>query len=84
MSSCTAGSIYLVAQDTAMCREVFKADKAILDIVSYEDSMCVLTVGGILSVFKKNRSARSAGGGLELLNTVFPNKRPHQIAELFI
>lgn len=44
-------------------------DRAIQDIVTYEDSLCVLTSGGVLTVFRKNKM-NNEGRVIELLNTV--------------
>ncbi len=44
-------------------------DRAIQDIVTYEDSLCVLTSGGVLTVFRKNK-INNDGRVIELLNTV--------------
>ena len=46
-------------------------DKAIHEIVSYEDSLCVLTLGGVLSILRRNRMAKTASEILQPLNTVF-------------
>ena len=48
-------------------------DKAIQNIVSYEESLCVLTSGGVLSVFIKNKKMDSSKN-IELLNTVYCQK----------
>jgi len=45
-------------------------DKAIHEIVSYEDSLCVLTLGGVLSILRRNRMAKTASEILQPLNTV--------------
>ena len=44
-------------------------EKAIQNIVSHEDSLCVLTSGGLLSVFRKNKM-KDGTKVIELLNTV--------------
>ena len=73
------GTIYQIEQDSAVCRQVQQTDKPIYDIVAYEDCMCVVTMGGVLSVFRKNRAAgirtNSAGNdttSLQHINTVGP------------
>lgn len=45
-------------------------DKAIQNIVSHEDLLCVLTSGGVLSVFRKNKM-KDGTNNIELLNTVY-------------
>lgn len=44
-------------------------EKAIQNIVNHEDSLCVLTSGGLLSVFRKNK-LKDGTKVIELLNTV--------------
>ena len=64
-----SGAIYHVKQDGTTCTEVVRMDKAIQNIVSHEDSLCVLTSGGVLSVFRKNKM-KDGTKNIELLNTV--------------
>ena len=44
-------------------------DRAIQTIATYEDSLCVLTSGGVLTVFRKNMM-KDDGRVIELLNAV--------------
>ena len=66
-----SGAIYHAVQDGTTCTEVVRMDKAIQNIVSYEESLCVLTSGGVLSVFIKNKK-KDSSKNIELLNTVLP------------
>ncbi|KZS12398.1 Intraflagellar transport protein 140 [Daphnia magna] len=65
----TSGAIYHAIQDVATCVEVVRMDRAIQNIVSHEDSLCVLTSGGIVSVYRKNKT-KDGIKSIELLNTV--------------
>lgn len=63
------GAIFHIIQDATTYTEIFRMDRAIQDIVTYEDSLCVLTSGGVLTVFRKNK-INNDGRVIELLNTV--------------
>lgn len=64
-----SGAIYHAVQDGPTCTEVVRMEKAIQNIVNHEDSLCVLTSGGLLSVFRKNKM-KDGTKVIELLNTV--------------
>ena len=60
-------------QGNSALTEAFQLDKTILDMVSHEEaSLCVLTTGGVFSVFRKLRNSDALNGesGLQLVNTV--------------
>lgn len=63
------GVIYQINQRSSSLVEICNMDRAIQEMVSFDELLCVLTFGGVLTVFRRDKNS-SEGKGLQLVNTV--------------
>ena len=66
--SVSLGTVYRLSQDNNSCTEVLHLDRPIKEITSLDDSICILTKSGLISVYKKIKGDNEMN--LELFNTV--------------
>ena len=66
-----------MVQDDATCTEVYRMDKPVEKMLANEDLLCVLTSGGVITVFRRTLTDED-GKPITVLNVVriYHNKMP--------